>query len=408
MDRVSDPGGYETMNPHQLLMIPGPVMLTDEVIQALARPAISHHDPSYNGVLDECVQILTHIFGADGLVAILPGSGRLGLEAAITSMIRPGDRTLHLVNGFFARWMALIAERAGAQTTELETPWEQPFPTEKLQEALLYAQGRNQPYTLVTAVHSETSTGLLNPVAELGAICREFKTFFLVDAISSLGCAPLSMQRDNIDLCVTASQKGLCAPLGLSAVAVGPRALQELARDGRGPSQSYALDLTRWGKFFAASVPRPYPVVPAPHLVYALHASLQQIDAEGLSVRIARHQRVAAATRQGLAALGLEIYAALPSPSVTAAKVPEDLTSSQIIQGLLAKHQILIASGMGDMAGGIVRISHIGIQANPEPQLRTLRGLADVLNALGHACDAQAAQYAFQRCYGAESKRMET
>lgn len=387
-------------------MIPGPVMLTDEVVQALARPAISHHDPGYNDVLDECVEILTRIFGTDGLVAILPGSGRLGLEAAIISAIRSGDRTLHLVNGFFARWMADIAQRAGAQATILDTPWEQPFPAVKLREALLDAQRRNQPYALVTAAHSETSTGQLNPVAELGAICRKFGVLFLVDAISSIGCTSLSMAHDGIDLCVTASQKGLCAPLGLSVVAVGSRAMEKLVSPGRGPAQSYALDLARWREFYASTVPRPYPVIPSPHLVYALHASLQQICAEGLSTRIARHQRIAAATRQGIAALDLKCFAAVASPSVTAIKVPDGLSSSEIIHRLREKHRIQIAAGMGEMANRIVRISHIGIQATPEPQLRTLRGLADVLITLGHACDAKAAENAFQRSYQAGSERV--
>ena len=200
------------MESDPLLMIPGPVMLSDAVVQALARPAISHHSPDYNGVFDECIEILGRIFGTDGQVAILPGSGRLGLEAAITSMIRQGDRTLHLVNGFFAKWMVLIAERVGAQATKLETPWEEPITPQALKGTLLDAQRRNQPYELVTVVHSETSTGQLNPVSALGAICREFSTVLLVDAISSLGCAPLSMERDDVDLCVTASQKGLCAP----------------------------------------------------------------------------------------------------------------------------------------------------------------------------------------------------
>lgn len=392
------------MESDPLLMIPGPVILSEAVIQALSRPAISHHDPSYNRVLDECVEILAGVFGTDGQVAILPGSGRLGLEAGITSIVRPGDRTLHLVNGFFAKWMVLIAERAGAQVTELEISWEQPLTTQELHGALLDAQRRNQPYKLVTAVHSETSTGQLNPVSSLGAICREFNTFLLVDAISSLGCAPLSMERDNIDLCATASQKGLCAPLGLSIVAVGRRALEKLTQGRRKPPQSYALDLGRWQKFYAAPLPRPYPVVPSPHLVYALHASLKEIQAEGLSTRITRHQHIAAATKQGINALGLEYFASAPSPSVSAIKVPDGLSSSEIIRRLLEEHQIQIARGMGEMADQLVRISHIGIQASPELQLRTLRSLACVLNDLGHGCDARAAERAFQSCYYARTE----
>jgi aspartate aminotransferase-like enzyme len=380
-------------------MIPGPVMLTEEVIQALARPAVSHHDPHYNALLDECIDLLKDIFGTDGLVIILPGSGRLGLEAAITTVVRPGDRTLHLINGFFARWMAEIAKRAGAQTTIVETSWEKPFPADNLREALRRARQRNEPYTLVTATHSETSTGQLNPVSDLGAFCRDYETLFLVDAISSVGCAPLSMEEDRIDLCITASQKGLCAPLGLSVVAIGEPAFEKLSKNKRGTSQSYALDLMGWVTFFASEVPRSYPVIPAPHLVYALHTSLQQIFEEGLSARVARHQRIAAATRQGISALGLECFAAVPSPSVTAVKVPDRLSGSEIIRRLQAKHGIQIASGMGEMADRIVRISHIGVQAMPEPQLRVLRSLADVLNDLGYACNAMAAEDAFHNAY---------
>jgi aspartate aminotransferase-like enzyme len=213
------------------------------------------------------------------------------------------------------------------------------------------------------------------------------------------------MEHDDIDLCITASQKGLCAPLGLSIVAVGPRALEKLDQGGRRPAQSYALDLARWHEFYAASLPRPYPVIPSPHLVYALHASLKEIQAEGLSTRIARHQRIAAATKQGIQALGLEYLAITPSPSVSAIKVPIGLSSSEIIRRLFEDHHIQIASGMGEMADQIIRISHIGIQAAPEPQLRTLRSLASVLNALGHVCDARAAENAFQSRYHTGSEQ---
>jgi aspartate aminotransferase-like enzyme len=391
-----------------LLMVPGPVMLTDEVIQALVRPAVSHHDPAYNKILDECIEALAHLFDTSGMLAILPGSGRLGLEAAITSLIRPGDRTLHLVNGFFAGWITEIAQRAGAHVTILDAPWRHPFPAETLRQALRHSQRHDKRFALVTAVHSETATALLNPIAELGAVCREFGTLFLVDAISSFGCAPLSMERDHIDLCVTASQKGLCAPLGLSVVAAGPRALTELTQVGRKTAQTYALDLLRWTRFFAAQVPRPYPVIPSPHLVYALYASLQQIEAEGLSARVQRHERIAAATRKGIAALGLECFPRVPSPAVTASKVPEGMSSADIIRQLLDKHNIQIAAGMGDMADRMIRISHIGIQAMPEPQLRTLHALAGVLNDLGYGCDAETTRHAFESHYQAGSGPLAT
>lgn len=370
------------MDGESLLMHPGPVLLDPEVVQAMHRPAESHHDSAFYALYDACCESLQVMFGTVGRAIVLPGSGRLGLEAAIVTACRPGDRTLHLVNGAFGGWMAEMARRVGCDVTVLELPWEEPLDPRRVERALV----DGGPYRLVSAVHSETSTGQLNPVEAIGPLCRAAGALFLVDAVSSLGVTPIDMDAHAIDLCASASQKGLCAPMGLSAVALGPKAWEELRSGVRGAAPSYALDLMRWEGFWSGGVPRAYPVVPSTHLVRALRQALRQIEAEGLQARFVRHARVAHAVHESVCALGLQPWARVPSPAVTAIVLPADVPGATVVSEL-ARRGILVAEGIGRLAGRVVRVSHMGPQATLGHLATTLRALAEVLLAHGYQCE---------------------
>lgn len=376
-----------------LLMIPGPVEIDPAVMAAVPQWAVNHHDPDYIAVYDRALAHLHTVLGTAGQCVILPGSGRVGLEAAIASLTRPGDATLHLTNGFFGGWTPDMARRAGCNPTVLELPWEQPVDPAVLRQAL--AGGT---YRLVTVVHCETSTGVVNPVAELGAICREAGTLLMVDGIAAAGCLPVAMDEMNIDVYGAASQKGLGALLGLSMVGLGARALQTLRRQtASSPCQSYALDLSRWEPFFGAPVPRPYPVVPSAHLVLGLAAALDAIAAEGLTARYRRHETMSLATRAAATAMGLELYPqGSPPGSLSVVRVPAGLAAADILRAIKERHGIEIGGGMGPLKGAVLRIAHMNCQADPKLLLPTLEALGQVLQSLGHNCNPAAATGAFR------------
>ncbi|MBM4050098.1 MAG: alanine--glyoxylate aminotransferase family protein, partial [Planctomycetes bacterium] len=267
-----------------LIMTPGPIAVDDRVIAAMQRPVIPHYHPSFIQTMDDTMGMLKRIFGTSGDAIILPGSARIGLEAGVCSVVERGDKTLHIVNGCFGKWVSEIAARAGAVPTVLESEWGGVLDLNRVEDALKKAA-----YKLVTVVHSETSTGAVNPIREIGEIIRRHSALYMVDAISSLGALPLAMDEMGIDLCATGSQKALGSITGLSVVGVAPRAF-EVMRARKQVCQSYALDLSRWpGMFLNKQSSRPYPVIPSTHLVYALQTACRLLLEEGLPARLERH-----------------------------------------------------------------------------------------------------------------------
>ena len=260
-----------------LLMTPGPVAVDERIIEAMNRPAIAHYHPEYFDVFNKTMEMLKSVFGTSGDVIILPGSGRVGMEASIVSIADPGDRILCIVTGTFGRWFVQIAKRARCKVRILEGKWGGAINPEEVEKIL-----KEEEFKAVTVVHSETSTGACNPIETVGKICKDYEVLHIVDAISSLGCMNLNMDKMNIDLCLSASQKGIGGIVGLALVGVSDRAYKVM-KEKKEISQSFALDLKRWrDQFFGHEYPRPYPVISSTHLVYALNEACKLIMEEGL------------------------------------------------------------------------------------------------------------------------------
>lgn len=361
-----------------LLMVPGPVPVSAEVLAAAALPPVFHHAASHYRLFDETRAMLAEILGCRGSVEIMPGGGRLGLEAAIRTTVGPGDRVLLCSNGFFAGWLEQIARRTGAAVDVLSDPPGSPADTARARAALAGAHRGGRPYRLVLAVHCETATGTVTPLRPLGEACREYGALLLADAVSSAGVVPLDMEADLVDLCGTASQKGLGSLMGLSVVGIGERARAAWAEESRPGCDSFALDLTRWRA-------RPgdptvlYPVVPSPTLVLALHRAARLLLDEGLKARFARHEAAAGAVREILAGAGLKPFGSSPTSGLTTVELPADVPASRVQRRVLDEHGVLVATGMGADVQRLLRVSHMGLQAYPGPLRRTLRAVLGVL-----------------------------
>ena len=351
------------------LMIPGPIEVAPEVLDPMDDPLEPHYGPEWTALYREVTEALRRVFRTEGDIFLLVGSGSAGLDAAIGSSVGNGGRILVLRNGFFGTRLAEIAHSYTANVAVLDFPWGEPVYPKKTGDFL-----KHHPQDVVAVVHCETSTGVLNPVEELGRVCSRHGALLLVDAISSLGIEPLEMDRWSIGLCVAASQKGLECPPGLSPVAVAPEAWEFIAQR---ETPGWYLNLRVWRRYWEEWGDwHPHPVTHVVNVVKALRRALRRISAEGLEARLRRHREVAARLRRGLRELGLNpmVRDEFASHGVTAASAPRGKTE-EFLAILRERHGYLLAGSLGEWRGKVFRIGHMGPAATPE----TIDGLLEAI-----------------------------
>ena len=335
------------------LRIPGPTALPPSVREAGARQMINHRGPEFAAMLGRILEGMKPYFGTTQDVAMITTAGSGGLEAAIVNTLSPGDRVLGVSIGSFGDRFAKIAGIYGADVTRLDAEWGYAADADEVRERL-----RTMPDAkAVLLTHNETSTGVMNPIAELAAAIREETpdAMILVDSVSGLGAVPFRMDDWGVDLVVTGSQKAWMAAPGLAMIAASERgwAAMETAKMPR-----FYLDL-RAHRDAAATGQTPF--TPAIAVVYQVDEGLRLMGAEGPESIFARHEACAAATRAGLAALGFELFAdpRYASRTVTAANVPDDL-DWKAFNTEVKRRGVVLAGGQGKLSGKIFRLGHLG------------------------------------------------
>ena len=335
------------------LRIPGPTALPPSVREAGSRQMINHRGPEFAAMLGRILEGMKPYFGTTQDVTMITTAGSGGLEAAIVNTLSPGDRVLGVSIGSFGDRFAKIAGIYGADVTRLDAEWGYAADPDEVRERL-----RTMPDAkAVLLTHNETSTGVMNPIAELAAAIREETpdALILVDSVSGLGAVPFRMDDWGVDLVVTGSQKAWMAAPGLAMIAASERgwAAMETARMPR-----FYLDL-RAHRDAAADGQTPF--TPAIAVVYQVDEGLRLMGAEGPESIFARHEACAAATRAGLAALGFELFAdpRYASRTVTAANVPDDL-DWKAFNTEVKRRGVVLAGGQGKLTGKIFRLGHLG------------------------------------------------
>jgi len=364
------------------LLIPGPIQLRPEVLAEMSRPMVPHYGEDWTAYYNETVSLLARVFMTSGRIFPIPGSGSAGLDAAIGSILGEQDRLLVLSNGFFGDRIAEIARSYDPQTAVCKVPVDEPLTPAVLETALLESEG----ITAVAMVHSESSSGLLNPVRELVAVCRSRDLVTIVDAVSSLGGIELRMDEWGIDLCVSASQKCLEGPPGIGLVAVGADAWERI-RDRQ--TRGWYLNLRTWAEY-ADKWPdwHPFPVTLAVPAFRGLRRGIERIVEEGIEVRWRRHREMACWVYGRLAPQGYEpvFPADVASPTILALRPPKGMDVHVILELLKQDYRILVASGMGAFKGRAFRIGNMGPQATEEelaPLIEALREIASQGKELG-------------------------
>ncbi len=358
-----------------LLMGPGPSCVPSEVYRALALPTVGHLDARFIAVMDEIKSMLRTVMGTGNeLTAPMSGTGSAGMEAAFVNLVEPGDSVLVLVNGVFGKRMVDVARRLGAEVEELEFPWGTPVVLE--QAAARIAAKK---WAVVAVVHAETSTGVRNPIEELGPLVRAGGALFLVDAVTSLGGIPVNVDAVGADACYSGTQKCLSCPPGLAPLSFSDRAVAKLkSRKNKVPN--WYLDLSMIIDYWQGAK-RAYHHTAPINMLYGLHAALDLLLQEGLEASYARHRAMHERLAAGLAELDLKLTVepACRLPMLNAVAVPDGVDEAAVRKRLLEEDGIEIGAGLGPLAGKIWRIGLMGHTARRENVDRVLGALRRAL-----------------------------
>ena len=366
---------------HPKLMIPGPVDVGDEVLAALAEPPIPHYGPQWVTLYNETVANLKQVFATGNDLFLLAGPGTAGLDAALGSLLRTGEKVLIGQNGFFGERLGVVAQTYGLDVRPVSAPLGQPLDPEAIRRRL----AAEPDIQAVAIVHLETSTGVLNPLAEIAAVVREFDALFIVDAVASLGGVPLPVDEWGVDVCVTVSNKCLAAPPGLAPISVSERAWRVMERKS-GRAHGWYLNLRTW-KDYATNWAawHPHPTTLPTNIILALRASLDHILATGLEAYHARHVKAARLVRSRLQEWGFSLFPAerYAAPLVTAMRGLPGMDVDDMRRYLLEEWQIMVSGGIEELSGQIFRIGHIGRAASVEYGEALLQGIEAYLELEG-------------------------
>jgi alanine-glyoxylate transaminase / serine-glyoxylate transaminase / serine-pyruvate transaminase len=363
----------------RILMGPGPSNPYPDATLALARPMLGHLDPDFLALLDETCDRLRQVFRTGNALTLpLSGTGSAGMEAAFVNLVHPGDVVVVGVNGVFGQRMVDVASRCGAEVVRVDFPWGKPVDP----EALLAAHPSP---TIVAAVHAETSTGARSDIAPLGE--GKGDALLLVDCVTSLGGIDVDVDGWGVDVAYAGTQKCLGVAPGLAPLTVGERARERLVE--RCPS--WYLDLRMIGRYTGTATglapgERVYHHTAPVAMIFSLHAALGAILDEGLDAVIARHEACGRQLHEGLADLGLQLFAAEGHrlPELTTVWVPEDLqgpAEAKVRATLLDRYGIEVGGGLGDFAGRVWRIGCMGHTARPRHVTLLLGALQEVLGS---------------------------
>jgi (S)-ureidoglycine-glyoxylate aminotransferase len=376
--------------PPRLLMGPGPINADPRVLRAMSAPLLGQFDPVFREYMKQAAELYRGVFQtANRWTLLVDGTARAAIEAALVSLIEPGDRVLVPVFGRFGHLKVEIAKRCGAEVRALETEWGTVFPPEVLAKAIREFRPR-----LVAVSHGDTSTTMAQPLSELGELCRQSDALLYVDATATLGGMDLPADAWQLDVVSAGLQKCLGGPPGSAPLTLNERAARVILRrrhteqglrqaddvQGEGPIiRSNYFDLAMIMDYWSDKALNHH--TEATTMLYAAHECARILLEEGLQNAFARHARASKAMVAGLQAMGLKLYGdpAHKMPNVTGVHIPAGVDGEAVRRALLEQHGIEIGTSFGPLRGRIWRIGTMGYNARAEAVEQTLRALEAVL-----------------------------
>lgn len=336
------------------LRIPGPTPCPPEVLQSMTKQMINHRGAEFADIMNSITANLKTLFQTKNDLLMLTGSGTGGMEAAIVNILSPGDRVLSVANGVFGDRFANIAQAYGAAVTSIKFDQGKVVEIEQVRKAL-----QDDPkIKAVLLTHNETSTGVTNDLQALAKLVKSFDKLLIVDTVSSMGSIDVPVDKWNLDVAISGSQKGWMAPPGITMISVSETAWKAHAAS-RMPK--FYWDFSK-AKSYLEKGQTPW--TPAISVLYAMNVSLKMMLQEGMQNIFARHARLGAMTREGVKDMGLKLLAAderFASNTVTAVWPPQGVDPDKLRKTMRDKYQVVLSGGQGSLEGKIFRIGHLGL-----------------------------------------------
>ena len=378
--------------PHPALLIPGPIEFDDEVLKSMSHYSESHVGMPFVNCFGEVLSMLRKLFQTTDPKSqpfVISGSGTLGWDQVAANLAEPGDEVLVLHTGYFADSFADCFETYGVKPTQLKAPIGDRPQLDEIEKAL-----KEKEYKLITITHTDTSTGVLSEIEALAKMVHEVSpnTLIIVDGVCSVGCEDIRFDDWGIDVVITASQKAIGCPAGLSILMTSGRAI-ETFRNRKHPPTSYFGSWKNWLPImqnYEAKKPS-YFATPSPQLIHALHTSLTQILARPLDERFKQHKEVSQKVKKAITDMGLKQLATKPenqASGMTAIWLPEGLSPPEILPSLMKKGVIFAGGLHKEVAAKYIRFGHMGVSVT-DPKRddidRALTALKEGLAEVGHA-----------------------
>ncbi|MDW0175830.1 MAG: alanine--glyoxylate aminotransferase family protein [Nitrososphaeraceae archaeon] len=357
-------------------MLPGPTNVPNRVINAMLTPMINHRSDDFRKLYKDIISKTQKVFETENDIVVLTTSGTGAVETSVVNLIKKDDVVIIPVNGEFSTRLADLIDNYGGKTIRINSPYGKNPPIEKIQEAF----EKNSKVKALYVVYNETSTGTtLRYLSKLGDICKAHGAFFVVDAVSILGGDELPVDKWNVDICFTATQKALAAPPGIAPISISKEAKKYMIEN---PPASQYLNLKRYFKYYNDSFETPF--TPAISLFYAYQEALNIILEEGIQNRIERHRKCANAFYSGLEALGFTPFADANSRSnvVIAVNYLPGIDDKRFRELISSKFKVLLAGGFGELKGKVFRVGCMG-EVSSYHVMRTLSAISSSMSILG-------------------------
>ena len=332
------------------LFIPGPIAVSEKTLRAMAQPMIGHRSTDFVALYQSMQPELQAMFYTKDPVYLATNSAWGSMEGAIRNIVK--KKVLNCMNGAFSdKWLD-VSQRCGKQAAGLKSEWGQPVDPDALRKELSTGQ-----YDAVTIIHNETSCGCMSDLPAIMAVLRDFpEVFSIIDTVSSMSVLPIKKDELGIDVLITGSQKALALPPGLSLLSVSRRALDRAATMS---DRGYYVDFVEFQKNHENGMTPSTPVIP---LIYALKSKLEDIKAEGLDARYARHARLNKTVRDWGYAKGFKLFPkeGFGSLSLNCFANTQNIDLGALNKILKSKHKLVIDGGYGKLKGKTFRISNMG------------------------------------------------
>lgn len=377
------------MNAPEFTLTAGPTMASDRVRAALGSPVLFDYDPVFLQRFNDLERKLGVLLHTEKDVVLMQGEAVLGLEAVARGLTTRGTKWLNLVSGVYASWFGEDLRALGADVITYEVPFDEALDPEEVRRLL----AEHPDVERVALVHSETPSGIENPLREIGEVVHAHGALLVADVVSAFGGCEVRVDDWHVDLCVAGPQKCLAGPPGMSLVVVGPRAWAAMEANPDAPRGSF-LSLLDWKTRWVDSDRTAFLFTPSVSDVNGVAAAVDElIDSGGIEAAIARHELAGRATRAGVKALGLQLWAKderFAANCVTAVRCPDGVETAQVLAHVREHYGVMLSKGYGVLATKLFRLGHMGPAARSLYPLVAVTALGQGLADLGVKVDVGA------------------